>query len=340
MTADTKATGAPVARAPRSVALLLPGQGSQYRRMAAGLYAAEPVFAEAVDEVLGAMGAEGARMHADWLAERPELPVDHVLRAQPLLFAVDYALGRLVTSWGIRPVALLGHSIGEMAAATLAGVFTVRDAARVVLDRVTRLTAAPPGGMLAVAESAASLEPFLGGGVVVGAVNAPRQTVLGGPEDALRAVGETLRARGITAQRVPALSPFHSPAIAPHAKGAEAVLATVERRPPRTVVHSCYTAAPLTAQQVADPAYWAAHPVDQVRFWPALDGLLSPGGLVVVEAGPGRTLSSLALRHPSVRRGDCMVVPLSPKRAGGPEDDRVALAEAMDALRGEGYRIP
>lgn len=189
MTADTKATGAPAARAPRPVALLLPGQGSQYRRMAAGLYAAEPVFAEAVDEVLGAMGAEGARMHADWLAERPELPVDHVLRAQPLLFAVDYALGRLVTSWGIRPVALLGHSIGEMAAATLAGVFTVRDAARVVLDRVTRLTAAPPGGMLAVAESAASLEPFLGDGVVVGAVNAPRQTVLGGPEDALRAVG-------------------------------------------------------------------------------------------------------------------------------------------------------
>ncbi|MER7312137.1 acyltransferase domain-containing protein [Streptomyces halstedii] len=322
------------------MALLLPGQGAQYRRMAAGLYAAEPVFAEAVDEVLGAMGAEGDRMHADWLDERPGLPVDHVLRAQPLLFAVDHAFGRLVTSWGIRPTALLGHSIGEMAAATLAGVFSVRDAARVVLDRVTRLTAAPPGGMLAVAESAASLEPFLGGGVVVAAVNAPRQTVLGGPEDALRAVEETLRACGVTARRVPALSPFHSPVIAPYARGAEAVLTAVERRPPRTVVHSCYTAAPLTAQQVADPAYWAAHPVNQVRFWPALDGLLAPGELVVVEAGPGRTLSSLALRHPSVRRGGSKVVALSPKRVGGPEEERAALAKARDTLRAEGYDVP
>ncbi|UQA92607.1 acyltransferase domain-containing protein [Streptomyces halobius] len=327
--------GAAARHASRPVALLLPGQGSQYPRMTAGLYGTVAAFTEALDEVFDAMGREGARIRADWLAEQSELPMDHVLRAQPLLFAVDYALGRTVESWGVRPAALLGHSIGELAAATLAGVFSVHDAAHVVLDRVVRLAHSPPGGMIAVAASADQLAPFLDCEVVVAAVNAPLQTVLAGPEGALRAVGERLRVRGVAVRPVPALSPFHSPAIAPYAMGATAVLASVARHSPAVPIHSCATAAPLTAREIADPVYWAAQPVAKVRFWPALQGLLASGEFSLVEAGPGRGLSLLARQHPAVRRGDSGVLPLSPRRVRGPEDEVATLDAARQALRRE-----
>ncbi|MFE7118863.1 acyltransferase domain-containing protein [Streptomyces sp. NPDC057654] len=342
-TAAAADTGSPrpAPGAPRPVALLLPGQGSQHRAMAAGLHPHEPVFAEAFDEVLDAMGRHGAMMRADWLAaDRPEVPLDHVLRSQPLLFAVDFALGRLVMSWGVRPVALLGHSIGELAAAALAGVFPVRDAARVVLDRVVRLADSPPGGMLAVAATPERLAPYLGGQVAVGAVNAPGQTILSGPGDELRAVGERLRADGLVFRPVPALSAFHSPALAPYAKGAERLLAAVPRRPPATPVYSGYTAAPLTAEQATSPEFWARQPVDPVWFWSALGALLETGGRVLVEAGPGQGLAAVARRHTAVRRGHSRVVALLPARPSGPDADRAALAAAKDELRNEGYDIP
>jgi len=107
----------------RPVALLFPGQGAQYARMAAGLYGHSDVFTGVMDDAFRLLGTQGESIRSDWLhSESPET-VDDVTRAQPLLYAVDYALGRLVMSWGIEPAAMLGHSVGEMAAATLAGVF-------------------------------------------------------------------------------------------------------------------------------------------------------------------------------------------------------------------------
>ncbi|MEU3353831.1 acyltransferase domain-containing protein [Streptomyces sp. NPDC037389] len=295
------------------VALLLPGQGSQHPRMATGLYsgeAAEPEFAAAMDEVFTAMGAAGKPLRADWFAERPTVPVDHVTRSQPLIFAVDYALARLVMSRGVRPAALLGHSVGEMAAAVLAGVFTLPDATALVLDRVRRLADAPPGGMLAVAAAPGELEPYLGDDVVVGAVNAPRQTVLAGPEAPLEKTGQALRDALFTCRRVPSLTGFHSPMLEPACRGAEELFASVPVRAPRITIHSAYTAGPLTHGDVANPAYWARHPVAPVLFWPALDALLSTGDHILIETGPGDGLSRLARRHPRVRAGTSKVLPL------------------------------
>ncbi|MFF4159688.1 acyltransferase domain-containing protein [Streptomyces sp. NPDC001678] len=314
------------------VALLLPGQGSQHVRMAAGLHPEVPVFAAAMDEVFTAMGEEGERLRSDWLAERPVVPIDHVTRSQPLLFAVDYALGRLVLSWGVRPAALLGHSIGEMAAAVLAGVFELRDAAVLVLDRVRRLAAAPPGGMLAVAATPTELEPYLSADVVVGAINAPRQTVLAGPDGPLEKTGRLLREDGFTCRRVPSLSGFHSPMLAPACRGAAERFAVVPVRAPRTAVYSAYTTAPLTRADIADASFWAGHPVAPVRFWPALETLMAGGDHLLVEAGPGQGLSRLVRRHPAVRRGTSRVVPLLPARPGPPEKDRETLAAAARLL--------
>lgn len=322
---------------PRRVALLLPGQGAQYRRMGAGLYASEPVFTEAMDEVFSAMGAAGPALRTDWLAERPSVPTESAAWAQPLLFAVDYALGRLVMSWQVEPATLLGHSIGEMAAAVLAGVFELRDATGLVLDRVSRVAAAPPGGMLAVAAAPAEVEPFLGGDVVVGAVNAPRHTVLAGPRGLLAEVARRLDANGLTSRPVPSHTAFHSPVLAPFLVGAEERVAAVACRPPLITVYSGYTAAPLRTAEALDPGFWARQPMAPVLFWSALDALLSSGDHVLVEAGPGRGLGSIARRHPAVRRGASSVVTLLSARPGTGEQDRLSLRAAAEALRAEGF---
>ncbi|MGW0494812.1 acyltransferase domain-containing protein [Streptomyces sp. NPDC003007] len=325
--------------AARPVALLLPGQGSQHLRMAAGLVAAEPVFAGAMDEALTALtdlggpGEAGTGLREDWLGTDDPAVMDHVTRSQPLLFAVDYALGRLVLSWGVRPVALLGHSIGEVAAAVLSGVFTLRDAAAMVHDRVSRLADAPPGGMVAVAAGPEEVEPFLTDGVVVGAVNAARQTVLAGLDDPLGTVTAALAGAGFVLQRVPAATAFHSPALAPAMSGAEERIATLPVGEPRIPVMSGYTARFLTPAEAKDPAFWSRQPVAPVLFWPALDALLAQGDLVLVEAGPGQGLSQLARRHPAVRSGGSAIVPLLPARPGTAEHDVAAVRAAAEALR-------
>ncbi|WP_182897874.1 acyltransferase domain-containing protein [Microbispora sp. H10830] len=318
--------------APKPVALLLPGQGSQQALMAAGLYGHEEVFTEAMDEVFAAFEDQGPRLRDDWLAARPQVSIDHMTRSQPLLFAVDYALGRLAGSWE-RPAALLGHSIGEMAAAVLGGVFDLADAVRLLRERVRSLSGAVPGGMLVVAASVREVEPFLRSDVVVGAINAPRQTVLAGAEAPLLAVEEALRDNAFTCRRVPATCPFHSPLLAFSVAGAERAFAAVPARPPSIPVYSGYTAAVLTAEQVAAPAFWASHPVAPVLFRPALDALLASGDFLLVEAGPGQGLASLARRHPAVRPGGSEVVAMSPARAGDPRADRDVVRAAMRRIR-------
>ncbi|MEV4922002.1 acyltransferase domain-containing protein [Streptomyces roseoverticillatus] len=324
---------------PRPVGLLLPGQGAQYARMAAGLYPHEPVFAAAMDEVFAAMQDAGPALRADWLAERPVLPVEAAAWAQPLLFAVDYAFGRMVRSWGIGPVALLGHSIGEMAAAVLTGVFTLPDAVRLVQDRVARVVQAPPGGMLAVAAAPEDVVAFLGGGVVVGAVNAPRQVVLTGPAGPLAATAARLAAEGLAARPVPSLSAFHSPLIEPVLAGAERVAAAMPRRVPDATLYSGCTGAPLRGARALDAVFWARQPAEPVRFREALDALLSEDGLLLLEAGPGQGLASLARRHPAVRAGRSAVLGLSPARPGPEEADRDAVRRAREALSAEGYEL-
>ncbi|MCX5199464.1 acyltransferase domain-containing protein [Streptomyces sp. NBC_00249] len=320
------------------MALLLPGQGAQYPRMAAGLYTCEPVFTAAMDEVFHAFGPAGPGLRGRWLDGAG--PLDDAALAQPLLFAVDYALGRLVSSWGAGPAALLGHSVGEMAAAALAGVFSVRDAALLVLDRVSRVGAAPPGGMLAVAASVAQVEPYLGRDVVVGAVNAPRHVVLAGPRGPLGEVADRLAAAGLNSLPVPSDTAFHSPVLGPALAGAGAVVARTVRRPPAVTVYSGSTAAVLRPEEALDTGFWARQPMEPVLFWAALDALLSDGPYLLVEAGPGRGLAGIARRHPAVRRGHSAVCALLPALPGDDTAERTSLRQAAEVLRAEGLPVP
>ncbi|HEX4721094.1 MAG TPA: acyltransferase domain-containing protein [Pseudonocardiaceae bacterium] len=319
---------------PRPVVLLFPGQGAQHVRMAAGLYELEPAFAAIMDECLACFD-DGAALRADWLSARPRVDIDDARRAQPLLLAVDYALGRLVLDWGIRPVALLGHSVGETAAAVLADVLPFAAAAELTSRRVRRARDTPPGGMLAVAATPAELAELLAGTeVAIGAVNAPRQVVLAGLDEPLNAVERLLRAKGYTARRLPSHTAFHSPAVRSVADVAD--LADIPLRPARLPLFSAYTGGRLADADAVDPAFWATHPVAPVLFWPVLDRLLSAQPTFVIQAGPGQHLATIARRHPTVVRTGtaCGLLPGAP---GEPADDLRTFLATAEELRREGH---
>ncbi|GAA4205299.1 acyltransferase domain-containing protein [Streptosporangium oxazolinicum] len=324
---------------PRPVALLLPGQGSQYHGMATGLYRDEPVFRAAVDDVLETWGAEGEAIRADWLGTGtgPGIPIDDVRRAQPLLFAVDHGLGRLLLSWGVTPVEALGHSAGEVVAATLAGVFTVAEAVTLMRGRVRAAAPIPPGGMLAVAASADTLVPYLSGQVGVAAVNAARRTTLAGPSAELAVVAARLAFDGVTVRPIPATTPFHSPAMEPAVAAAELAF-DASPRPARFPVRSGYTGRLLTADDAGSARFWARQIADTVRFGPALTALLDGGDRLLVECGPGRVLSAFAFQQRAVRTGRSAVLSMLPGDQSDHSDRSAALGVAA-ALWREGHDL-
>jgi [acyl-carrier-protein] S-malonyltransferase len=324
-------------RPPRKIALLFPGQGAQQARMAAGLYRTCPGFTDAIDEVFDAFGRDGDVLRSDWLAERPLVGIDEVSRAQPLLFAVNYALGRMVLGWGVRPAALLGHSVGEVSAAVLAGVFRLEDAVAMLAERVAYAAVAPPGGMLAVAASAAELAHYLSGDVAIGAVNAPRQTVLAGLDEPLDEVAARLRDDGYICRRLRSNVAFHSPAAAHIADAALPSLTRMPLSAPGLPVFSAYTTRWLDAAIAQDPRFWAGHAVEPVLFWPALDALLGTEDLLLVDASPGQSLAATARRHPNVAAGRSDVVGLLPARGGNVAADRAAAGNAAARIRLEGH---
>jgi [acyl-carrier-protein] S-malonyltransferase len=334
-------SGSPVHSSPGRdglpVALLMPGQGAQYDGMGTGLYRDCPAFAAIVDEVFGLMGREGDELRAGWLAVCPALPADHASRSQPLLFAVDYALGRLLMNLGLRPAALLGHSIGEVAAATLAGVFSLDGAVGLLRFRSAQLAEAPAGGMVAVAASREEVTAHLGPGVDIAAVNAPRQTIIAGPGEPLRGTCAALADAGFSWARVSSHTPFHSALLEPMVGPGYRVLARTPMTPPAIPLVSGYTGKLLRGAEATSPWYWARHPVEPVLFWPAVGRLLATGVSVLAECGPGDGLITLARRHPDVRARRCEVLSLLGTRTSGPGTEAEQLAAATAGL---GLHLP
>jgi [acyl-carrier-protein] S-malonyltransferase len=324
-------------RTPRPVALLLDGHGAQHVRMGAQLYRADPVFTAAMDEFFAASGDSGDALRTAWLSTEPGASLDAAELGQPLLFALGHALGQVVLGWGIRPVALIGHSVGELAAAAIAGVFTPAAVAGLMEARIAGYAEAVPGGVLAVAATREELQEYLGDGVAIGVVNGPKQTMLAGPEPALSRVEERLRAAGRTCVRARIPLPFHSPVLAPLADKSERALAGIPLRAPEIDVYSTRTARPLTAEQARDPRFWAMQVCDPVLFAPALDALLSDRDVLLVEAGPGRSLANLARQHDAVAGGRSAVAAMLPPRLGGPGADRAAVLSAAAAIWLEGH---
>ena len=302
--------------APATV-FLFPGQGAQYAGMARGLYEREPVFRQELDRC-----AELLRPHLG-LDLREAIFSDDGNRlkqtalTQPALFAVEYAAAKQWMAWGIVPESMIGHSVGEYVAACLAGVFSLEDALALVAERGRLMQSLPPGFMLAIPLPASEVEPALGGSISIATVNAPDRCVVSGPGDEIARLEAALAARGIQAKRVETSHAFHSPMMDPILDAFRARVAQTARGAPSLRWVSNLTGTWITPEQAADPAYWASHLRQAVRFADCLATLAAEGReRVFVECGPGRTLSSLARRQVP----GAAAIP-SMRHAGDPADD-------------------
>jgi acyl transferase domain-containing protein len=284
--------------APR-VAFLFPGQGTQYGGMGARLYETEPVFAAAVDDcaaILRPILGEDLRELLFATGEAAEAALAGPGRMQPALFTVEYALAALWQSWGVRPAAMIGHSVGEYVAATVAGVFDLPGALRVVAARGRLVEAAPPGRMLAVQHGADEVAGWLPEGVWIAVVNGPGTCVVAGAPEPVEAVEQDLRERGVGCTLLRTPHAVHSPVLDPVRAEFAAVVASVPLRAPALTFWSNLTAEPVTADQAVDPHYWAGQLCGPVRFGASVAGLVAgdPAGWALLECGPGRQLAGLA----------------------------------------------
>ncbi|MFG3254766.1 SDR family NAD(P)-dependent oxidoreductase [Streptomyces sp. NPDC048172] len=327
--------GKPVAKGERSLGFLFPGQGSQHLGMGRSLYAHEPVFRAAVDRcaVLAEpyLGLDLREvMFADAEEDGASARLTQTRLAQPALFTVEYAMARQLMSWGLEPDAMAGHSVGEYVAATLAGVFSLPDALRLVARRGALVQELPGGSMMAVPVPAEEVEGLAG--IDIAAYNGERLTVVSGPDDAIDAARAVLAERGVNGQRLHTSHAFHSAMMEPALDAFAAELAEVELRAPELPFVSNVTGDWITDEQATDPAYWVSHLRSPVRFAQSVALLLEDTGRLLVESGPGQVLSGLA-RAQAVATGsrDRVVVPTMPMPQGT-EDGEVCLARAAAAL--------
>ncbi len=349
----------------RPVAFLLPGVGDHYPNMALDLYRSEPRFREEVDRCAELLlphlgedlrdlllpGRSGAAAESPepepsgpdlrrllGRGSAPDGPAWEAARrlqrtelAQPAVFVIELALARLLESWGLRPAALIGYSLGEYTAACLAGVFSVEDALSLVATRARLIAAMPPGAMLAVPLAEDGLRPLLDEfGLSLAAVNTPELGVAAGPVAAVAALRDRLAENGVAATWLPTTHAFHSWMMEPAAAELAELVRAVRRSPPRIPLLLNRTGTWALPDQVADPVSWARHLCETVRFADGVGELIrSRPDLLLLEVGPGQSLSSFALQVAG--SSDLCAVPAM-RHAFDPTPDRPFLLGAVGRL--------
>ncbi len=286
------------------IVFLFPGQGAQRVNMGRDLYESEPVFRAEIDacsELLRPLLDRDLReilYPSDDRAATAESELSQTAITQPALFATSYALARLWEQWGVTPDAMMGHSLGEYVAASLAGVFSRDDALTLVARRALLMQEVPHGSMLAVRATVDDVSPLLTPALSIAGLNAPNLTVVSGPSDAVSALAEELHGRGVASRELVTSHAFHSEMMDPVLDRFAAVVAELPRQAPVIPFVSSLTGDWITAEEATDPGYWARQLREPVRFADGVGRLLEDPANVYVEVGPGRTLTTLLRQHP------------------------------------------
>lgn len=310
---------------PKPVAFMFTGLGTQYINMAAELYQVESIFREQVDrcceflkpllgldiknvlypdknQTLASSQQPKNTFNLRQMLGRDKQPTDEASQklnqtcvTQPTIFVIEYALAQLWMSWGIRPVAMIGYSIGEYVAATIAGVLSLEDALTLVAKRAQMIQDLPSGAMLAVPLSEAEIRPFLNEKLSLSAINGPKLCVIAGDAIAVGELASYLTKNNIACRHLQTSHAFHSQMMEAIAESFTALVKTVTLHTPKIPYISNVTGDWITAAQATDSSYWTKHLCQTVHFGDGVERLWKKYNPVLLEVGAGQTLSSLAL---------------------------------------------
>jgi acyl transferase domain-containing protein len=307
-----------------SLAFMFSGGGAQYASMGAELYRHEPVFREEADRCFAILSKildfdPKTLLYPTGDVEAAGRELERPSRALPALFLTQYALAKLLMSWGLKPDSLIGHSMGEYTAAHLADVFSLEDALALVSLRGKLFETIPEGGMLSVSMSATDLTPLLPAELSIAAINAPELCVASGPTHAIVALQEKLEEMDVQCQRVRISIAAHSSMLEPILEEFGNFFRRIKLNPPQMPFASNVTGNWITPGEATDPQYWVRHLRHTVRFADGLAKLLEQTNRVLIEVGPGRILTTLSrfnaafspghtavqtMRHPDEERSD------------------------------------
>lgn len=330
----------------RATVFLFPGQGAQYAGMARGLYGTDATFAAAIDRCAAVL-ADSHHLDlrqvlfgdADGTDTAGRLGQTEV--TQPALFAVEYALAKLLREWGVDPAAMAGHSVGEYVAACLAGVIEPDDAVRLVADRGALMQAMPAGSMLAVTLPEELLLPMLPAGVDLAAVNGPGLCVISGSDEDVAEMQAVFASQGVGTRPLRTSHAFHSHMMDPVLDAFRERVSGVALSPPRIPYVSNVTGSWIRAEEATDPEYWVRQLRCCVRFSDTLRLLVDVGGYVFAEVGPGRVLTGLVGAHskPAVSARPAPAAVPTMRTADEKRDDNEALMESLGKIWAAGAPV-
>jgi amino acid adenylation domain-containing protein len=286
---------------------MFPGQGAQYVHMGKELYDSEEVFRQNFDQCASILKPlmKGEDLSQVVFGEKNEAATEKLKNTyytQPAIFAIEYSLAQLWISWGIKPDAMLGHSIGEFVAACIAGVFSLEDALTIVSKRAALMQKMPEGSMLSVRTAEKEIAEFLDNDVCLAAVNAPGLTVLSGPHNKIAIVKEQLEKREISASLLQTSHAFHSSMMDAILDEFGEEVGKISLNKPRTPFVSTVSGKWIADSTAMDHAYWTNHLRVTVRFGDAIQTLLEENTRFFLEVGPGRTLATLSRQQADIEQ--------------------------------------
>ncbi|MCU0289003.1 MAG: type I polyketide synthase [Acidobacteria bacterium] len=314
-----------------SAIFMFPGQGAQYVNMGWDLYRTEPVFRAEIDRcfeilkpILGYNLKEilypGGDVNKDIVVNKDTKEIDQTAVTQPVIFCCEYALARLIMSWGVTPTAMIGHSIGEYTAACLAGVFSLVDALKLVAFRGQRMQQLSPGAMLSVSLPEAELIALLNKEISLAAVNSPDLCVISGPTEAIAVLGSKLNEQGHGNRLLHTSHAFHSPMMDPVLPEFAEYMRQIPLHKPLIPYIANVTGDWITDREAMDPGYWVKHLRQTVRFSDGLTRLAAETDPVFIEIGPGRVLSTFLGRCVGERTGCRSVNLIKPAQENTADD--------------------